>query len=100
MSPFTIEHAWMQLNIVRDPVLRSQDDELPDGVHPDRLVNITQLRNAWGAPRGSEATKAQIKCAYEAGDRIEARRLWGALLTEVYPVLREPPQSGFSLRRR
>ena len=99
-KPFTIENAWLQLNIVRDPVLRAEDDELPDGIHPAHKANITLLRNAWGAPRGDPETKRRIVAAYEAGDRIAARKLWGDLITSIFPVLREPPRrAGFALRR-
>ena len=99
MKPFTIENAWMQLNIVRDPVLRAEDGELPDGMHPAWKANITLLRNAWGAPKGDPATKQAIVEAYERGDRIAARKHWGDLITSIFPVLRDPPpQTGFSLR--
>ena len=45
-------------------------------------------------------TKRKIVAAYEANDRMAARKLWGDLIVSIYPVLRQPPATGVQLRSR
>ena len=103
-KPFTITNAWAQLNSPKpDRWLKHEDGELPDGVHPSRKVNLAQLRRTWGAPKTEKIpelkqAKVDAKAAYEAGDRIAARKAWGTILTGVYPILKTPVQAGVSLR--